>query len=308
MNEPRPPKDPIPGRLNVLLGMLSIAVALALLWFASHTDSWPLRLVAAVLFSFAGNTIFSLLHESVHGIFHPHRAVNEGFGRLTAAFFPTALGFQRICHLGHHQRNRSDAELFDYVRTDDSKLLKYFQWYGILTGLYWTLSPFACLAYLIYPRLFEWPLFRGRDSAVAQQTGADAMLSGFENANTTKIRLEILLTLAIQVAIFVLLDLSLVGWIVCYAAFGFNWSSLQYADHAWSERDVRDGAWNLKVNRLVQAVFLNYHHHLAHHQHPGVPWIHLSKYVDPAAARPSFLMIYLKMWLGPRPYPREAEG
>ena len=69
---------------------------------------------------------------------------------------------------------------------------------------------------------------------------------------------------------------------VCYAAFAINWSSLQYTDHAFSKLDVRDGAWNLRVNPSTRLLFLNYHHHLAHHRHPQVPWIHLGRFVDPA--------------------------
>ena len=103
------------------------------------------------------------------------------------------------------------------------------------------------------------------------------------------------------------LDLNLLGWGLCYAAFALNWSSLQYADHAWSGRDVHDGAWNLRVSRVVQALFLNYHHHKAHHQHPTVPWLHLPRYVDMTEERPSFLAIYLRMWRGPRPWPGDPK-
>jgi fatty acid desaturase len=121
-------------------------------------------------------------------------------------------------------------------------------------------------------------------------------------------RLEILLSAAIQLLAWWTLDLTPVGWGACYAAFAVNWSALQYADHAWSDLDVRDGAWNLRVNRVVQYVFLNYHHHLAHHQHPEIPWIHLGKFVDVRAPRPSFLSIYLSMWKGPRPLPPDREA
>jgi fatty acid desaturase len=82
-----------------------------------------------------------------------------------------------------------------------------------------------------------------------------------------------------------------------------NWSSLQYTDHAFSKLDVREGAWNLRVNRVTQALFLNYHHHLAHHRHPQVPWLHLGAFVDPSEERPSFWRIYGQMWRGPRPLP-----
>jgi fatty acid desaturase len=63
---------------------------------------------------------------------------------------------------------------------------------------------------------------------------------------------------------------------------------------------ISEGAWNLKVNPLVRALFLNYHHHLAHHQAPQTPWIHLPKLVRRDSPQPQFWRIYLRMWLGPR--------
>lgn len=302
---PRPATaEPIPGTLNVALTAVSVSAALALLRIASHTESWAVRITAAVAFSFVNNTVFSLLHEAVHGVFHPKKGINETFGRLTAAFFPTGLTFQRICHLGHHRRNRSDVELFDYVLPGESRLVKAVQWYGILTGVYWLLPPLACLAYLVAPGLFR----PHGGSRLFRQTSADAMLSGFEEAPEGKVRLEILGSILLQAGLWWVLDLNLWGWGLCYAAFAINWSSLQYADHAWSERDVHDGAWNLRVNRVVRYLFLNYHHHKAHHQHPNVPWLHLPRYVDEAEERPSFLGIYLKMWRGPRPWPGGEEA
>lgn len=297
--------DAVPGALNIVLTVAAGSAALVLLWLASHTDAIALRIGAAIAFSFVNNTLFSLMHEAVHGIFHARRTVNESFGRLAAAFFPTGLGFQRICHLGHHRRNRSDAELFDYVRPGDNRLMKFLQWYGILTGVYWLLSPLAALTYLLSPRLLGFSVRLG-GKKLADQTSAAAMLSGFKNAPARTIRLEILLSFLLQAAFFLALDLSVAGWATCYAAFALNWSSLQYADHAWSVRDVHDGAWNLEVNPLVRYLFLNYHHHLAHHRHPNVSWLHLGKHVDPRDERPSFLAIYLKMWLGPRPYLGDA--
>ncbi|HKI06645.1 MAG TPA: fatty acid desaturase [Thermoanaerobaculia bacterium] len=294
--------EAIPGALNVAVTAAAVAADLFLLGFASHTESWGWRIAAAVAFSFVNNTVFSLLHEAVHGVFHPRRAVNDAFGMLTAAFFPTGYTFQRVCHLGHHRRNRSDVELFDYFLPDDNRPLKAAQWYGILTGVYWLLPPLACLAYLLCPWLFRLPLL---SPEAARQTSADAMLSGFEGAPAGRMRLEILFSISMQAAMVWALDLSFAGWLACYAAFALNWSSLQYADHAWSVRDVHDGAWNLRVNRIVQYLFLNYHHHRAHHQHPSVPWLHLPRYVDFSEERPSFLRIYLRMWRGPRPWPGE---
>lgn len=294
----------IPGTLNLGLLVGTFCVAGWLLHLASHAASWWQVALAMVGFSFINNTIFSLLHESVHGIFHPNRAVNEWAGRSAAAFFPTALTFQRIFHLRHHRNNRTEVEQFDYLRPTDNRFLKYAQWYAILTGLYWIASPLGMLIYLVWPSAFRLKLLRAEDSRVAQQTAADAMLEGFDHAPTHRIGLEILFTLFVQVALVWLTQATWQGWLLCYAAFAVNWSSLQYADHAWSKLDVRDGAWNLRVNKLVQYLFLNYHHHKAHHQHPEVPWLHLSQHVDFTEPRPSFFKIWLSMWRGPRPLPK----
>ena len=294
----------IPGTLNVCLLMGTSWVAGWLLHLASHAPTWWQVTLAVLGFSFVNNTIFSLLHESVHGIFHRNRSVNEWAGRSAAAFFPTALTFQRIFHLRHHRNNRTEVEQFDYLRPTDNRLLKYAQWYAILTGLYWMASPLGMLVYLIWPGAFRMKWLRAEDSRVAQQTAADAMLEGFDNAPTNRIRQEILFTLLVQVALVWLAQATWQGWLLCYAAFAVNWSSLQYADHAWSEFDVREGAWNLRVNKLVQWLFLNYHHHKAHHQHPDVSWLNLSEHVDFTEQRPSFFKIWLSMWRGPRPLPK----
>lgn len=295
----------IPAALNLTLASLVVTANAALLYAASHASSWRGVLLAAVAFSFTNNTAYSLLHECVHRKGHGNAQINTWMGRVLAASFPTALTFHRQCHLGHHQRNRTELERFDYYTPEDNRFLKFVQWYGILTGLYWFIPPLGCLLVLLVPERLLMALGASRGSVVAAHTSAEAMLDGVRNAPFGRMRLEILFTIALQAAAWVALDLTPAGWAACYAAFALNWSALQYADHAWSELDVRDGAWNLKVGRLVQYVFLNYHHHRAHHQHPEVPWIHLGRFVDFNAYRPSFIAIYLSMWKGPRPLPQD---
>lgn len=297
------PSLPIPGRLNAGLAIVSMAVACALLWTVAHVDRLAIRVLGAIAFSYVNNTIFSLLHESVHGVFHPAEQVNSFFGRWLAAFFPTSFTLQRFFHLGHHRRNRSAAERFDYIAPGENAFLKNVQWYGILTGLYWLLPPLSCIAYWIAPRAFASRIIQGEEAAWSRQSGADAMVAGVERLPVFTVRTEILFVALWQALLFVALDLNAWAWVLCYGAFALNWSSLQYADHAWSPLDRIEGAWNLRVNRVVQWLFLNYHHHRAHHENPKIPWIHLPHYVDRNEARPSFLRMYLRMWRGPRSLP-----
>ena len=289
---------PIPGKLNIVIATHTYAAAIALLYGATVLPEWWQTALCAIGFAFLGNTMFSLLHESVHRLFHADKKINDLFGQFSAMFFPTGFFFQRAFHLGHHRRNRTDVEMFDMYYPTDSRFLKFVQLYTVLLGFYWTAAPFGGILYLISPRILDGTLFRSQHKYMKPMS-MDAMLSGLENVDQARVRWELLATFLFQLALIFVLGISFKAWIICYWSFAMLWGSLQYADHAWSKRDIRNGAWNLKVNKFVQYIFLNYHHHLAHHQYPYVPWIHLHKFVDFSAERPSHFSIWLKMWLGP---------
>ena len=182
--------------------------------------------------------------------------------------------------------------------------MKVYRLYCLLTGFYWLSIPFGCAVFFLFRGLFVSRPFL----AAARPLGLAPMIEGLAEQPPGWIRLEIAFTFLFQALLVWSLSLSLTGWLVCYAAFALNWSSLQYTDHAWTTRDIRHGAWNLRVNRAVQYIFLNYHHHLAHHENPKVPWIHLAKFVDFDKPRPSFLLIYLSLWKGPRPIEQPPPG
>jgi fatty acid desaturase len=292
----------IPARLNLLLLVSAGAACITLLWVASH-GALAVQLAAALAFSFTANTMFSLMHESVHGLLLANAKANRWAGRVAAAFFPTSLSLQRAFHLTHHRNNRSPQERFDYIEPGDIAWAKRIQWYGILTGLYWVMTQLGLLVYLVAPVFLRIPLLRRASSRFARQSSSSAYLEVFDHVDGRVVRLELLASFAFQALLVLALDLSVTGWALCYAAFAVHWSGLQYADHAFSPLDPQDGAWNLRANPLSRALFLNYHHHLAHHRHPNTPWLYLGQYVDESAKRPSFLAIWLAMWRGPRRLP-----
>jgi len=295
--------ETIPEMLNIFIAAGAGATALILLWTASHSES-PLGVALSVVaFSFVGNTIFSCLHECVHGLFHPTRWVNECAGVICAAIFPTGLSLQRAAHLGHHRRNRTQFEMFDYYSPSDSRVLKTIQWYGIISGVYWVVVVLGWLFYLVMPIAFSAQSRQSNWSELAEHTSGPAYLRSFAMAPPLRSRLELLGTIGFQFLIFQILHLTATGWLLCYLAFALQWSALQYADHAFTPLDVVEGAWDLRVHPWVQAIFLNYHLHLAHHRHPTLPWVHLPRYVDHSKPRPRFLAQYARMWLGPRPQP-----
>jgi fatty acid desaturase len=285
----------IPTRLNLFLVIVSWSLAAGCLWLGSHAQAWWQWLIACVGFALINNTIFSLLHEAVHGILHPNRRLNEALGTVCAAFFPTGFTLQRVSHLGHHRRNRTDLELFEYVTPGTSMWLASFRLACLLSGFYWLSAPLACLLYgmgLLQTRLFR--------EKVAEFYGMRPMVEDICAAAPRRVGLEILFSFGFQIALFLLLDLHWLGWLACYGAFALLWCSVQYATHAWTPRDIRNGAWNLQVSGLTRGVFLNYHLHLAHHQHPGAPWTALPALIDRSRPRPGWAAIYWRLWLGPR--------
>lgn len=290
----------MPGMLNSTILFLSLAVSWLCLWAASHsTTGWAL--LAIWFFSLVNNTPFALMHEAVHGVACASPKRNEWLGIISGWAFPTSFSMQRIAHIGHHQRNRSDQELYDYYLPEQSRVVRNAWLYiGNLLGLYWWSVVFSNFLYLLAPWAYRSRFFVQR---LAPALGFGPYVADLAKLPPLRIWGEIALAFGYQALIFYCLDLNLLGIFACYGAFALHWSVLQYADHAWSARDARNGAWNLKVLPPSRWLALNYHYHLAHHQHPQVPWYELPRWVDQKSIQPSFWRVYFSLWKGVRPAP-----
>jgi fatty acid desaturase len=290
-------------RLNLAIGIVSGLGAAALLVAASRADSWYAALACAIAFAFVNLTNFSLLHEAVHGMAHPNPTVNRWLGRYFAIFFPTTFTLQRRFHLGHHRRNRGEEESFDLYSPGDRLWLKRFVIYCMPSGLYWLAAASVNVFQLFLPALLRSRLLR--NSGVMTYSSFSAMLEGAEEAAEDRwtVRFEVALCIAVQVGFAQLCGVSAAAWLLCYWIFGMHWGSLQYTDHVLASRDTKEGAWNLRITRPVQAILLNYNCHLVHHRDPGLPWVHLPKLIDNDPPPVSF---WRNFWLLMRgPYPAE---
>lgn len=286
--------------LNSTLLVLSLALSGLSLWAASHLD-WPYAALAIWFFALINNMPFALMHEAAHGVAAGSRTLNTMIGTLAGWAFPTSFSMQRIAHLGHHKRNRTDRELYDYYLPGESRALRNLWLYaGNLLGLYWWCVVLSNLIYAAAPWLYRSPFFVDR---IAPSLGFGPYVTELAELPPLKVWVEIVLSLAYQWAIYHLLDLNLIAYVLCNTAFALHWSVLQYADHAWSARDIRNGAWNLRVLPLSRWLALNYHYHLTHHQQPQLPWYELPKHVKEETRQPSFWRVYFSLWKGVRPAP-----
>lgn len=288
-----PPEMPIPSTLNACLVLLVFGAAVALLWLGSAVSSWWAIIGVGILFSYVLLTNYALFHEASHGNLHSSPAVNRLLGTLTGMLFPMPFSMFRVTHQGHHLRNRTDHEMFDLYYPTDNKFVRYVQWYSILCGLFWPIVPLGAVLFALCPRLLRTRIFRKARSS-------SYLLGDIRDAEVRNIRLEVLLIVGFFALLFWLLELRWQAVLVMYACFSFNWSTRQYIGHAFSRRDVIDGAWNLRHNPLMSWVLLHSEWDLNHHRHPEVPWYYLPRLEAPAAARIGYFRQYWRQWLGPR--------
>jgi fatty acid desaturase len=285
---------PITDRLNLAIVAVVFSATLGLLWLGSWVQTWYVLAAVAVVFSYVLLTNYALLHEAAHGNLHSRARVNFCLGVITGTLFPMPFDMIRTMHQGHHLRNRTDFEMFDLYYPGDNRCLKYGQWYGILCGLFWPVIPLGALIFSVCPLLLRTRAFR-------QARSSSYLLGDIQATEIRAIRVEVALIVGFFAVLF--WALHLVWWktLVLYACFSFNWSTRQYISHAFTKRDVVEGAWNLRHNRLMSAILLHGEWDLNHHRRPDVPWYYLPRLSSPDESRLGYVRQYWRQWLGPRP-------
>ena len=282
-------------RQNTALALGVTTAQLALLWNASHSTG-IVFILSATAFAFLGLSNYALIHEACHHNLHAERRINDRLGTLLGWLFPVSFTFMETAHQVHHRNNRTDGEMFDYYYPGDNLLIKYGQWYSILIGIYPPIIPLGSLLMAFLPGLFQLrPWQRAKSSSIIFNRGL------FSARPVARIRMEVVSGTCFWVVTWRILDLDPLATGILYAAFWFNWSTRQYVTHAFSPRDVLNGAWNLRVSRPMGWIFLNGQWDLVHHNHPKVRWQQLPE-LGKTSRRPiPYWRQYLKLWAGPRP-------
>lgn len=285
---------PIPDRMNLILAPTVFLLGLGLLWLGSAATHWYLVLAVGVVFSFVMLTNYALLHEASHENLQSSGRRNYWLGVLAGLLFPMPFSMMRSTHQGHHLHNRTDVEMFDLYYPDDNRLVKTIRWYGILCGCFWPLVPLGALLFSVSPRVL-------REKYFARFKPAGYLMNGIQHSGVGHVRLEMLLIVAFFATLHTLLGLHWQNTLVLYACFSFNWSTRQYVGHAFSKRDVMEGAWNLRHNGLMTWVLLHGEWDKNHHRRPDVSWYYLPRLSPADEPRPSYFKQYWRQWLGPRP-------
>jgi fatty acid desaturase len=289
------PGAEIPVRLNAGILLAQLAGIFACCYAAARVDSWPELAVLALGFGILMNSVYSIIHEAEHGMLFNGRGINDAAGALMALFFPAPFHLIRQGHLGHHFRNRSDDEAFDFYFEGDHRLWRRLVLYGILTGCYWMVVVLSNVVFLFLP-------FAVNKKYWTFDRPSHAFMESLNPNYRRLIQLECLAVIALHTLLVRGFQVPLLNYAVMYFGFGLTWSSMQYVHHYGTERHVTRGARNLRLWEPIDRLWLNHNWHLAHHEHPTIPWIYLPALgrLTQAQARGFLPWFYLKMWRGPR--------
>jgi len=284
---------PIANGLNTFLVFAVAGLAVGLLWLASWLDNWYCTIGLGLAFSYIMLTNYALMHEAMHLNLHDDLKRNYVLGVISSMFFPVSFTLVQVTHQGHHYRNRTDAEIFDqYYPGRWNRAVKTWQWYGTLIGIFYLLVVLVSVATAIIPGVTKNKLVSGK--AIGNGNLAD-----LTRADLRRLRGEMILSILFWGLVVWRLELNLWFMLAMYGMAGINWSTRQYIAHAFSERDVIDGAFNLRHNWLMSKILLNGEWDLNHHRHPDVPWTHLPRVPIDDRERPSYIKQYFRMWMGP---------
>jgi fatty acid desaturase len=164
----------------------------------------------------------------------------------------------------------------------------------MMSGLGYLSLWISVVLFALAPSLVYSGIFQRHTEIAGFLEGSD------QHSKITAIRLESWAALLLQAITIWLLNLHLLPWLLLFLTHGFVWSSQNYVNHAFSPRDIINGAHNLTMPKWLKPVYLNFNLHLAHHQNPQIPWTHLPGFVPHRAGRISFFRNYLRLWTGPR--------
>jgi fatty acid desaturase len=285
---------PIPIAVNLLAVAVCSGLYFILFYAASRAASLWAVLLCGCLFAVVMIPVYSLIHEAEHNMLLPNPFWNAAVGRWLGLLFVVSFTFLTHCHLRHHVKNRTDIEMWDLYREGQNKWRRRCNLYLMMSAmgylsLWLSVVLFALMPFLLYCGFFQ------------RHTEIAGFLEGSDRHDKiVAIRLESWAVLIFQASIIWALHLRLLPWLILFLIHGLVWSSQNYVNHAFSPRDIINGAHNLKMPVWLKPVYLNFNLHLAHHQNPRIPWAHLPRFVPQGTERIGFFHNYLRLWTGPR--------
>lgn len=320
MNRPDAPQRHIAVRTNLLLVAGGVGLNLWLwLGLPLALPNAPLLAWTLLPLVLATTTLWSVMHEGIHAVLHPRRAVNDALSRLLAIGFPAPFAVLRFGHLKHHQFNRTAldrTEVYDPAE-NRSAVVRLRYYLHVLGGLYF--GEVAALLLVWLPRQAVLALLR----RLPTEAGLPALTDSVERQLLTPevlrtMRIDSLLSFALIATGSVLYLQAGALWLLVLALMGrgllisLTDNAYHYATPLHAPGDDVRHALNLRLPRWASRLILHFNLHAVHHRHPALPWNALPAAAQPGEMHgaPAYLRALLRQLRGPLPLqtlPRRAD-
>ncbi len=290
------------GNQNLALIIVQIIVWALTLYAIEAASLWPIKITLVIFFCVFMQGIFSMMHEFFHANAHPNPKINYLIGLLGSLVFGTAPTFHRVNHWGHHMRNRTPSEQGEFIQEGESPLGKICIYYVAIFGGLWLSSLVIPLASILLP----YSAITGLSRSKKFNTYA-AAFDQIKPSDWNRMRKESLLLILCWTILTKLGFFSLQTIVICYVAFAFSWSSLQWVYHLRTPLHIVEGAYNLRLPTPIRWFFLNFNCNLTHHRHFYLPWQELYAATNQAETQPLW---YRWLWMlhWPIPFPDDLSS
>jgi hypothetical protein len=121
----------------------------------------------------------------------------------------------------------------------------------------------------------------------------------FDGEIAVQSRIGILAMVLYWSLIIALSPITISTFLVFFVFGSLLWSTTQYVDHAYAEKDVVYGAHNLELPPILSIINLGREYDLNHHLDPRIPWTELRKNPFNVGSSGSYIKHYFKQWSGP---------
>ncbi|MBL8541653.1 MAG: fatty acid desaturase [Betaproteobacteria bacterium] len=236
-------------------------------WLLPANRWWGLLLVPIAL---SANTMWSLIHEAIHGHLFAARRRNNAAGRLLCVLYGAPFRALRVAHLLHHRysRTRRDrTEVYDPACT--SRLAAAAGFYVQLLGGMYLLEVLSSIACLLPKRAIDWlaPRLEHPDS-----TGGLVVRAVREPRALREMRLDMLAILVVFGSAIWLYGANV--WMLA-TVIAVRAALVSIADNSYhyaTRLEYPRLAMNAHAPRWVAAALLHFNLHGVHHRHPHLPW------------------------------------
>ncbi len=269
-------KRKIPVKTNIAIALILLLLNLYQfiflpLFLLPKDHLWAFTLIPLFI---VNNTLWALIHEAIHKIFHPNIKINEFWGRILSIIHGSSFHILRFGHMMHHSFNRKwESEIYDEKKSSWFKNALYY-YFQLLGGLY-LIEVLTTFATLLPKTIIIYFINIGAKRESKKEIKNLATISSnyfFSNNKIAAMRLD-----AIAIIIFFTVSFYLYNQFWYLSALiiltrAMIISIFDNAPHYATPYDNSVAAKELKTSNLISKIILNLNFHRTHHLYPTVTW------------------------------------